>query len=465
MSVDRQTRLRRSIGICFVVALLCVDVYATGQLGGSERTLAVVRSIVLPGLPFLEWHLAIGLLTVGITLASIGAWLRWGVDWLPALVMIAAVAIAAFVMPLHHTHPGDPHSHNKYEHDSEHEHEHEHDLGHEHELDRDSKLDRDAKLDHEHGVVHESALPLALRSSSSDADTVRWIAASHEFTVVLVVFAFLARLRLLFDRLPGAAWMRSWFPEALVFPAVTVARAAALALLAGITQGSAIDALRQPELMARATRVNRWARMRFQGDPLRAAHAPLRAALSLAGMLDDAQIKDLRSESRASLAGVPVSEPTWVRPLDGMLAACALAALGETVCVERWRDTFSTRFALRHGRRPAALHLPSMLCIGAAPTWEHAAAAAIGYHMGWVSVDDWAPLRPRCLGKAASGARDPETLRLIAAGKLWAQILNDTEALQILGRRTVGDDTIAAMLEVLAERVGKERAPNGRIEI
>ena len=54
MRVDRQTRLRRSIGICFVVALLCADIYATGQLGGSERTLAVVRSIVLPGLPFLE---------------------------------------------------------------------------------------------------------------------------------------------------------------------------------------------------------------------------------------------------------------------------------------------------------------------------------------------------------------------------------------------------------------------------
>ena len=449
MSVDRQTRLRRSIGICFVVALLCVDIYATGQLGGSERTLAVVRSIVLPGLPFLEWHLAIGLLTVGITLASIGAWLRWGVDWLPALVMIAAVAIAAFVMPLHHTHPGGPHSHSKYEHDLERE--HGHDLGHEH--------DRDSRLDHEHGGVHESALPLALRSSSSEADTARWIAASHEFTVVLVVFAFLARLRLLFDRLPGAAWMRSWFPEALVFPAVTVARAAALALLAGITQGSPIDALRQPELMARATRVNRWARMRFHGDPLRAAHAPLRAALALAGMLDDAQVKDLRSESRASLAGVPVSEPTWVRPLDGMLAACALAALGETVCVERWRDTFSTRFALRHGRRPAALHLPSMLCIGAAPTWEHAAATAIAYRMGWVGVDDWAPLRPRCLGRAASGARDPDTLRLIAAGKLWAQILNDTEALQIFGRRTLADDRTAAMLEALAERVGKERRP------
>ena len=173
----------------------------------------------------------------------------------------------------------------------------------------------------------------------------------------------------------------------------------------------------------------------------------------MAGLLDDRQLADLRSDSRKSSAGVPSSEPTWVRPLDGMLAACALTALGEISCVERWRDTFRERFALRHGRRPAALHLPSMLGIGTAPAWEHAAATALGHRMGWVGTEDWQHLRPRCLGKAASGSRDPDTLRLIAAGKLWAVLLTDAEASDILGRRTVAEDPIAVALELLSTRL------------
>jgi hypothetical protein len=70
-------------------------------------------------------------------------------------------------------------------------------------------------------------------------------------------------------------------------------------------------------------------------------------------------------EARSRSAGVPDSEPTWIRPLDGTLAALALQELGADDCVARWRWIFRTRFAFRHGRRPAALHTPSMLSITA----------------------------------------------------------------------------------------------------
>jgi hypothetical protein len=76
-------------------------VFATGFFGGSERALAVVRSIVLPGLPFLEWNWLFGSAAIITALAAIGAWLRWGIDWLPVLVTTVCVGIAAFVMPLH----------------------------------------------------------------------------------------------------------------------------------------------------------------------------------------------------------------------------------------------------------------------------------------------------------------------------------------------------------------------------
>ena len=107
MSADAQIRLRRSLGMFAVALLLAIDVFATGFFGGNERTLAVVRTIVLPGLPFLEWNWLYGIAAIITALSAIGAWLRWGIDWLPALVMTLCVGIAAFVMPLHHHHAPD----------------------------------------------------------------------------------------------------------------------------------------------------------------------------------------------------------------------------------------------------------------------------------------------------------------------------------------------------------------------
>jgi hypothetical protein len=391
-AIAATVRRRRAAGFAFVGLLLGIDVFATGVLGGSERTLAIVRSIVLPGLPFLEWHAGLGVAAIASALAAIGAWLRWGVDWLVGLIMVVCLALAAFAMPFHH----------------------------------------------------------------APAPSHEIVTASHEFTVVLVLFALVARLRLLIGRWPGADWIRARLPEGLLFPAVDTARAAALAGLKGSSATEVARGLQDPRLQHRAASVNRWARFRTRGEVLDGAHAPLRAALSLCGLMSAASERRFRDESRAHIAGVPDSEPTWIRPLDGMLAALALQRLGEGGCVVRWRWIFSTRFALRHGRRPAALHVPSMLGIGTAQAWEHAAATALAHHAGWIDDDDWVHLRPRCLAAAASDRSDPDALRLVGAGRMWAELTRDAEALQILGRRTIAEDELARWLDELASEVGRE---------
>jgi hypothetical protein len=415
VSADAQIRLRRSLGMFAVALLLAIDVFATGFFGGNERTLAIVRTIVLPGLPFLEWNWLYGIAAIITALSAIGAWLRWGIDWLPALVMALCVGIAAFVMPLHHHHASDestPHH-----------------------------VQSDARSIEQHLASHADP------SAQSNEHRVI-LEASHEFTIVLVVFALLARLRLLFDRLPGAAWIKRQLPEGLFFPAVDIARTAAIAIIAGSDRHAVSNTLLDPRLRARVSRINRWARFRFRGDPYRRAHAPLRAALSLAQLLDREQLSEFRTDANSHLAGVPESEPTWVRPLDGMLAAFALQSLGETESV--------TRFTLSHGRRPAALHTPTMLSIGTATLWEHAATTALGRLAGWLDDADWEHLRRPCLGKAASGAKDQQTLRFVAAGKLWAALTNDAEALEILQRRNVGADSLARALESVANSICNE---------
>lgn len=406
MTRDQQRQLRRAIGFTCVGTLLVIDVAATGLLGGGERFLAIVRSLVLPGLPFLEWHWPLGLATMGIAIAAIGAWLRWGMDWLLVLVVATGVGVAAFVMPLHHG--GEPTHH--------HDHQHTH-----------------AATDQ---ADHGSKVPI--------------LEASHEFTIVLVVFALFARVRLLFSRLPGAGWVRERLPEGLSLPAVDIARAQALGLLAGMD----VDAttLNQPALRMRAARVNAWSRFRRTEDVLGGAHAPLRAALALGGQLTGAEWSSLDTEIRGRLAGVPDSEPTWVRPLDAMLIACMLETRGNGALAARWRDCFHRQFGLRHGRRPAVLHSPSMLALGTAATWEHATVAALARSLGWIGDEDWQHLRARCLGTAASGSGDAHALRLVAAGKWLAAQNDDREALEILGRRSLQKDPIAAALDRLAHR-------------
>ena len=388
-----RVRLRRASGFLVVALFFGLDLYATGFFGGSERALAVVRSIVLPGLPFLEWEPALGIVTILAMLAALGLWLRWGMAWLPIAVMLSSVVMAATIMPLHHA----------------------------------------PAL--QHAVGHDASAVLR---------------ASHEFAVVLVVFAFVARLRLLLVGMPGRQRLTALVPAGLRYPAVLIARAAAVDALAGGDRSTLRSLLSDPSLRARAARVDRWARFRWRSDTLSGAHAHLRAALALLQALDEKELGALRAEARSSLTGVIESEPTWVRPLDGVLIAIALSRLGEETAVARWRDTLTHRFSLRHGRRAAALHTPSMLGIGTCPPWEHAASTALAHREGWIGIEDWSVLRARCLGVAATGARDPDALRFVAAGELWAALTGDEEARRLLARRTIEDDALAAALRRLA---------------
>jgi hypothetical protein len=386
------------IGFGTLAVLLVVDLIATGVFGGGERLLAMLRTFVLPGLPLLEWQPWIGIVAIGCTLCAAGAWLRWGMDWLLLLVAVCCLLLATFVMPLHH-----------------------------------------GGADSAHHLTY----------------------ASHEFTVVLIVFSLLAQLRLLIARLPGSDWLRARLPTGWSFAAVDLARATAIGQLGGKNGAGGAALLDDERFLQRARRVNAWARWRFQGDPLNHAHAPLRAALALADRLEQAQQQRLRMESRERLAGVPDSEPTWVRPLDGMLVALALERLGEAEAVARWLWIWESRFALRHGRRPAALHAPSMLAIGTAPAWEHAVASMLAYRQGWINADDWQHLRPRCLGAGASSHNDPATLRLVAAGRVWAQLMQDDEALSILARRTRLDDPVAEALQSMDPSIAPAGAVGG----
>ncbi|MFT7654275.1 MAG: hypothetical protein ACI9ON_000402 [Limisphaerales bacterium] len=396
-SIRDQIRYRRMVGFLVIGLLLTLDIAATGVFGGGERLLAVLRTVVLPGLPFLEWHPLIGVATIMIVLTALGTWLRWGMDWLVMLVMLVSVAVALFVMPLHHQ-------------------------------------------------------PAVL--------TAFVVEASHEFMAVLVIFTLIAQLRVVFARLPGSGWVRARLPKTLFFPSVDRARAATIRLLHDSDCQLAREMINDPRMLQRAAMINRIARCRFSGDVLRSAHAPLRAARNLAGLNDVRERQRWLAESRSSLAGVPDSEPTWVRLLDGVLTALAIARLDESTDVERWRQTLDVRFALRHGRRPSALHTPSMLSLGTADAWEHAAATALAHAAGWIDQTDWTYLRPRCLGAAASGKADPASLRLVAAGKIWAKLTADTEALLILERRTLEGDPLACALNDLvgSDLVGSEES-------
>jgi hypothetical protein len=88
--------------------------------------------------------------------------------------------------------------------------------------------------------------------------------------------------------------------------------------------------------------------------------------------------------------------------------------------------------------------------------WEHAAATALAREAGWIGLEDWANLRPRCLGVAASGKTDAATLRLVAAGRIWAGLTQDVEARAILDRRTITGDPLACALDRYAQRIDGE---------
>ncbi len=187
------------------------------------------------------------------------------------------------------------------------------------------------------------------------------------------------------------------------------------------------------------------------------AHA--RAALALTGRLDPGALAAFRADGTRSPLGVPASEPTWVRLLDGTLAAIALDRLGDPDVARRWQAVLDGPLRLRHGRRHSAVHVPTLLRLTTAVTWEHAAATALARTCGWIGDGDWDVLRRPGLGAAARGGRRIEDARLVAATRIWAQLLGDAEAITILSRPTRSTDPIAVSLDAVHDRVRTAAAP------
>ena len=395
--------LQRATWIVLAIVLVAFDLVATGWFGANERLVAMCRNVVFPGLGFIETNVWLTILFAVVAGAAVIAWLRWGADWLAALVWAVAVVVAFEIVPTAHA----------------------------------------------HGPAHPAgATPVAR--------------ASHEFAAVLVVVAMLGRARLFLAGLPGVRRSSARHSNAptdrttalLAAGPVERCRAVAIAELARNMGCSALDpatataAVEAPDVRRRAARVGAVARWRIAGDPLRRDHAHVRSALVLCERATPEQERALRVDARSSPYGVPASEPTWVRLLDGTLAALALDDLGEPAVATRWRGVLVDDLRLRHGRRSGAIHTPTSLRLATAQAWEHAGATALLRWRGWIEGDaDWTALRQRSLGAAARGARRPDDARLVAAARIWARLVGDLPATRILERPSRSTDAIAASLD------------------
>ena len=223
--------------------------------------------------------------------------------------------------------------------------------------------------------------------------------------------------------------------------------------LAGDTELAAVIAT-DPAIEQRARRVGMWARFRFGGDSFRIDHAPARAALTLAGSGDEQLTSRFVGDAARTSLGVPCSEPTWVRPLDGTLAAIALHRCGGSA--ERWVTSLRREFGLHRGHRSAWYWTPLGWPAGSAPAWEHAASTALARAMGWIGDDDWPALRARALGASARGTEHPHDERLIAAARIWLVFVDDPRAAPLLARPTVQHDPLAVALDRVATRLAAD---------
>jgi hypothetical protein len=404
--VPPRVRRRRTVASVLFALLAVVDIFAITGSTLDPRALAVGRSVLFPGVGLLDVSTALGLAFMALAIGALVAWARWGAEWLVLAVWLASLGTTAW-------------------------------------------------------LVQPSAAAQA-------APAVPIMRSSHEFAAVLLLVAALSRLRSRLSRLPGVRWLRqarampprTGLESMRGLPAGERAQVAGVLAIAAwfsppLYDGAAVlSAARVDDLRTRARRVALVARLRWRGDVLRRDAAPLRAALQLWGALTPTETQDLRDDALRSWAGVPATEPGWVRLLDGALAAAALAELGETVCVRRWTATWDTLLSLRSGRRPGSLYVPLAVPGSAAPPWEQATASAIGHLLGWCDGADWPALRRVSLGVAARGPAGREDERLIAAARIWATSVGDEQARRILARPTLGRDPMAAALDAVASAVG-----------
>ena len=388
MPVAPPLRRRRAIVLCVSLAVPVALV-----LGFGHRGVHMVRSMLVPGAGLVGAHNVAAAVCLVAAIAATVAWLRWGLDWLLATVVIVAVVASGLV-------PDAPHV-------------------------------------------------------ATDA-TSRPVMAAHEFPLVLLAAGLISWLRGVMGRVPGFSHLarrRARTSNGLAsidrLSATDRSRTAAVLALSGDVT-SAVGIATDPGVERRARRVGAWARGRSGSQPFRVDHAHARAALALSGSVDDAFVRDA---GRAAL-GVPCSEPTWVRPVDATLAAVALQRAGADT--SRFQAALTDEFGLRRGHRPAWHWTPLGWSAGSAPAWEHAVLSALARSLHWVGDDDWTALRARALGASARGTEHPHDERLIAAARIWLVFVDDPRATPLLARPTVRHDPLAVALDRLAARLADD---------
>ncbi|MEN9643983.1 MAG: hypothetical protein RL238_652 [Actinomycetota bacterium] len=362
-------------------------------LGLGHRGVHMVRSMVVPGAGLVGSNNVAAAACLLAAISATVAWVKWGLDWL--LAGVVAVAVVAS------------------------------------------------------GLVTDA--PHATAAAMS-----RPVMAAHEFPLVLLAAGLVSWARGVVGRVPGLSHLarrRARTSDGLASvdrlrPADRSRTAAVLALAGQPGPAAAIAA--DPEVARRARRVGAWARGRRGGDAFRVDHAHARAAFALAGTPDPMLLHDA---ARTAL-GVPCSEPTWVRPVDGALAAIAVHHAGGDTGA--WQRALGAELSLRRGHRPAWYWTPLGWPAGSAPAWEHATATALARAMGWVGDDDWAALRTRALGASARGVEHPHDERLIAAARVWLVYVDDPRTASLLARPTVRHDPLAVALDLLARRLADD---------
>lgn len=365
---------------------------------GGHAGVHAARSMLVPGAGLAEAQPLAAAAFLALAVATTVAWLRWGLDWaLVAVVAGAMVASAAW-----------------------------------------------GSTDHAEEAVRHAA---------------------HEFPLVVLIAGALGWARATLGGVPGFGWLAGrrvaddHVATLADLPPVDRCRAVAIAALAGEATDEHRRAIALSDVEQRARRIGLTARARRGGDPFRGDHAHTRAALSLAGVLDDDATQRFVADAHRHPVGVPASEPTWVRTLDGTLAALALERLGDGVAPGRWAATLRSSLATRRGHRPAWWWSPLGVSAGRCLDWEHAAATALAHERGWIDDADWAHLRRRVLGAAARGSRRRDDERLIAAGRLWLALVDDPTAERIVARPTVRHDPLAVALDGLARHLRATRTP------
>lgn len=380
----------------FAVAVAAIPLLLWA-LGGHAGVHAA-RSMLVPGAGLAESAPVLAVAFVALAVAATVAWLRCGTDWVLVLVVVAAMGASA------------------------------------------------AWGSAEHGV------PVAQR-------------AAHEFPLVLVVAGAIGWLRATLGGVPGFGWLAG---RRVQEDHVTVladlapvdrCRAVAIAALAGDVTDEHRRAVIAPDVARRAARIGFAARLRRGGDPFRVDHAPARAALALTLDLHPDAARRFVADAARSPVGVPASEPTWVRTLDGTLAALALDRLGAGDSAARWTAALDGPLAPRRGHRPSWWWTPLGLAAGRCLDWEHAAATALAHEQGWIDDGDWLHLRRRVLGAAARGSSRRDDERLIAAGRVWLALVDDPAAERIVERPTIRHDPLAVALDAHARHLRTTCAP------